>query len=257
MGVYWESRKCFAWTQTGWSYSFLTTKYCQLNLFRRLSISWKFLNCASWFMEFVWDRKKLHWVTLSTTGWLFEGASEELPRSGLGLWRCIESRYTIWYDFECWNFAPQNWMRCWNICLILPSNITESLTVTLVRSRVYLCSGGTGPAVRYRIALNTFYLYSPKSKLHYLRRLYNLLSEGHPLSPDPRLEWGKPCMLREKKQKNNNIFRGEKKKMEETFRRATDLWITSPRMDKHAIYVACTEKNKKSSVWIQETTELA
>lgn len=64
-------------------------------------------------------------------------------------------------------------------------------------------------------------------------------------------------MLREKKQKNNNIFRGEKKKMEETSRRATDLWITSPRSDKHAIYVACTEKNKKSSVWIQETTELA
>ena len=38
---------------------------------------------------------------------------------------------------------------------------------------------------------NQFYLYSPKSQSHCLNGLYSLYSEQHPLSLDPRFEWGK------------------------------------------------------------------
>ena len=39
-----------------------------------------------------------------------------------------------------------------------------------------------------QIKSNQFYLYSPKSQSHCLSGLYNLYSEQHPLSLDPRFE---------------------------------------------------------------------
>ena len=48
---------------------------------------------------------------------------------------------------------------------------------------------------------------SPKSQSHCLSGLYNLCSEQHPLSLDPRLEWGKTCNTEKnmKEQQNHNL----------------------------------------------------
>ena len=45
----------------------------------------------------------------------------------------------------------------------------------------------------YQIRSNQIFFYSPKSQLHHLNGSYSLYSEWHPLSLDPRFEWGKTC----------------------------------------------------------------
>ena len=70
------------------------------------------------------------------------------------------------------------------------------------------------------------YSYSQKSQSHCLNGLHNLYSERHPLSLDPRFEWGKQQW---------------KKPQEEPQRRDPSF-----RTDIHAIDVACTEKSNRS-----------
>lgn len=67
-----------------------------------------------------------------------------------------------------------------------------------------------------------------------LNELYNLYSERHPLSLDPRFKCGK-----KKKKHLNKGKKCWKKPQEEP----------SPRADRHAIDVACTEKSNKITVY--------
>ena len=56
-----------------------------------------------------------------------------------------------------------------------------------------------------QIKSNQFYLYSPKSQSHCLSGLYNLYSEQHPLSLDPRFELGKTSHVDGKKNNGRNL----------------------------------------------------
>ena len=80
-----------------------------------------------------------------------------------------------------------------------------------------------------QVKSSQFYIYSLKLQSHCLNGLYSLYSGQHPLSLDPRFKWGK--LETQKKWK---------KPQEEPQRKNP-----SPRTDRHAMDVACTEQNNK------------
>ena len=104
-------------------------------------------------------------------------------------------------------------MLYWTLWVELSSNHAHTHPL-----KIYMCITGQSNQIKS----NQFYLYSPKSQSHCLSVLYNLYSEQHPLSLDPRFEWGKTSHVD-----------GEKKKtMEETSVRA---WLLITCVTEHTV----------------------